>query len=119
MRGEIVPPSKLIVTIFVPPKGGFLIRGGFLLGGGDYIIGILLYSAILHSINTYVRTHVHTYIHTYIHFTSLHFTSTLVGADEWAAEREEREREKGECSRRGKSNRQTYIHAYIKHALAS
>ena len=33
MRGVIVPPSKLIVTIFCPPKGGFLIRGGFLLRG--------------------------------------------------------------------------------------
>ena len=33
-RGVIVPPSKLIVTIFVPPKGGFLIRGLFLLRGG-------------------------------------------------------------------------------------
>ena len=22
--------------MFVPPKGGFLIRGGFLLGGGEY-----------------------------------------------------------------------------------
>ena len=30
MRGVIVPPSKLIVNIFFPPKGGFLIRGGFL-----------------------------------------------------------------------------------------
>ena len=32
-----MPPSKLIVTILVPPKGGFLIRGVFLLRGGDYI----------------------------------------------------------------------------------
>ena len=31
MRGVIVPPSKLIVTIFVPPKGGFLIKGGRLI----------------------------------------------------------------------------------------
>ena len=27
MRGVIVPPSKLVVTIFVFPKGGFLIKG--------------------------------------------------------------------------------------------
>ena len=44
----------------------------------------------------YRHTYIHTYIHAYIH---LHFTSTLDGADEWAAEREEREREKGERSR--------------------
>ena len=31
MRGVIVPPSKLIVTIFVPPKGGVLIKGGRLM----------------------------------------------------------------------------------------
>ena len=30
MRGVIVPPSKLIVTIIFPPRGGFLIRRGFL-----------------------------------------------------------------------------------------
>ena len=33
MRGVIVPPSKLVVKIIFPPKGGFLIRGGFLLRG--------------------------------------------------------------------------------------
>ena len=38
MRGVIVPPSNLIVTITFSPKGGFLIRGGFLLRGGDYSI---------------------------------------------------------------------------------
>ena len=32
-----MPPSKLIVTIFVPPRGGFLL-GGFPIRGGDYII---------------------------------------------------------------------------------
>ena len=31
MRGEIEPPSKLIVTTTFPPKGDFLIRGGFLM----------------------------------------------------------------------------------------
>ena len=46
MRGVIVPLSKLIVTIFVPPKGGLLIRGGFLLRGGEMIVlcYIILYS---------------------------------------------------------------------------
>ena len=34
MRGVIVPPSKLKVTIFVSPKGGYLIREGFLIKGG-------------------------------------------------------------------------------------
>ena len=43
MRGEIVPPSELIVNIFVPPKGGFLIRGGFLLRWGDYVYIIRMY----------------------------------------------------------------------------
>ena len=40
----------------------------------------------------------HTFIHTYIHS---FFTSTLVGPEEGAAEREVREREKGERSRCG------------------
>ena len=44
MRGEIVPPSKLIVKKESAPKGGFLIRGGFLLRGGDYMyISLSLY----------------------------------------------------------------------------
>ena len=43
MRGVIVPPSKFIVTIFVPPKGGFLIRGGFLLRGEIICIYIYIY----------------------------------------------------------------------------
>ena len=33
-----MPPSKLIVTIFVPPKGVSLIRGGVLLKEGGEII---------------------------------------------------------------------------------
>ena len=36
MRREIVPPSKLIVTIVFPPKGGFLIRGVLIKGGRLY-----------------------------------------------------------------------------------
>ena len=55
MRGVIVPPSKLIVKIKFPPKGGFFIRGGLLLRGGDYIyiyiyihICIYVYMSVQH-----------------------------------------------------------------------
>ena len=40
MRGEIVPPSKLIVKTNLRPREGFLIRWGFLLRGGDYSYGL-------------------------------------------------------------------------------
>ena len=35
-RGVIAPPSELIVNIFVPPKGGFLTRGVFFLRVRDH-----------------------------------------------------------------------------------
>ena len=38
MRGEIVPPSKLIVKTNCPPQGG-----GLLLGGGSYQGGEIIY----------------------------------------------------------------------------
>ena len=34
MRGVIVPPSKLIVNTFFPPKVILFIRGGFIIKGG-------------------------------------------------------------------------------------
>ena len=55
MWGVIVPPSKLIVAIFVPPKGGFLIRGVFLLRGGDYMC-----------MYVYIYIYIYIYVHTYI-----------------------------------------------------
>ena len=63
MRGEIVPPSKLMVIIIFLPKEGFLIRGVFLLRGGYYI-----------------------YIYIYIHIHNIHICVQ-------APEREARERD--------------------------
>ena len=42
MRGVIVPPSKLIVTRKLFPKGGFLL-GGFLIKVGRLYIYIYIY----------------------------------------------------------------------------
>ena len=53
MRGVIVPPSKLIVTRQISPKGRFLIREGVLINkGGDYIY-IYIYIYIHSIIETY------------------------------------------------------------------
>ena len=35
MRGEIEPPSKLIVGLFLLPKGGGCLLGGFTMRGVD------------------------------------------------------------------------------------
>ena len=59
-----MPPSKLIVNIFVPPKGGFLIRGVFKLRGGHYTINssthIILFNSstyiVLFDRSTYITT---------------------------------------------------------------
>ena len=48
MRGEIVPPSELIVTQISPPRGGCLLLGGFLIrGGGLYYI--IVYKLVIHN----------------------------------------------------------------------
>ena len=54
MKGEIVPPSKLIVNKQITP---FLF----------YLFGVFIINeGILRIIHTYVRTYVHAYMHVYM-----------------------------------------------------
>ena len=60
MRGEIVPPSKLIVTNKLSPRF-VLLGGGVLLRGGDYIRNICIH------MYTHVCVYIYIYIYIYIY----------------------------------------------------